>query len=571
MEATPYLGSKIWREINNLREQQGVNCLLVNMFSNGPFPYLEEGIFYFKWANAKEIFSKCLELAGYDMIIDFSVSGNIQFPSVEMERKFKAFFNAGTSSVDSQDEYSVLGAAALGNRLFQVPNNTVESGRVISRVLAETKLKVALIVSRVDILLPKSGVDPTLVDTIKSWVDNASGTPHFLIFLTDNLEEIHPSFQLVLDRQIKVIKWGKPNKEELKTLYLCLSIIYPNVFDGILIDILALESEGLSYSDILGVLKKYIEKGMLINIEEIQKHKADIESLNARKSTMVLKEKPNMKLDDVAGLVGTKQLIMRRIILPIKHPELAKTFKISKRVGLLLLGPPGNGKTLIGKGLAGELNAVFFYVRPSDLIKKWVGDSEENVRKLFSDARSCKLSVIFIDEVDSLAINRDVADSNFMLRFNSELLSQIDGVDTDITNNKMIIIGTTNKPWLIDQAYLRPGRFDAKIFVPLPDLAAREAILKIHLRDRPLEKDFDFTALAVALKDYSGADIKGICDTTAEKNFLNSIQNKTNLITTENVTNTIQRTKPSARPEDIRQIINWAIEQGCLIPGDVNL
>jgi SpoVK/Ycf46/Vps4 family AAA+-type ATPase len=573
MEPTRYEGSKIWREINNLREQQSANCVLVNVAGQGSFPYLEEGIFCFKWSNAEEILCKCLELAGYDLIIIFSLSGNIQFPSLEMEREFKSFFNASTSPVNPQDEYSILGAEVQGNRLFQIPNNTVECGRVISRFLTKTKLKVALIVSRIDILLPKSGVDLTLVDIIKKWLDDVPNTLHFILFLTDNLEDIHPSFQLVLDRQIKVITWGMPDKEGLETLYLYLSTIYPRTFEGSSIEALAKESLGLSYHEIKGILTKYLGKGTGMNIEEIRKSMADIDSLKAKNSGMIIKEKPTIKFTDVGGLEDAKSFITQRIIQPLKKSELAQAYGLSGKLGALFYGPPGNGKTYIVKAMAGELDSFFFPVSVSDLIIKWVGDTEQKIQQLFATASSFKRSIICIDEIESLLPNRDTTDSNFMLRVSSQFLAELDGIRTKIPEGGdqfMLVIGMTNKPWLIDSAFLRPGRLGRHIFVGLPDLKTREAILKIHLRNRLLAPVFDFERLSSLLKGYSGADIEGICDMAAENVFNTSFHQDTRVpISTEHVLRAIQVKKTSVTPETVQEIIQWAKEKGWLNPEEL--
>ncbi|MFA5773692.1 MAG: ATP-binding protein [Candidatus Paceibacterota bacterium] len=524
-------------------------------------PHLEEGIFEFKWLSAEDAFGTWLKIY-YDLVIIFS--GRISFLSLEDERKFKSFFNAKTPPIDPQDEYSVLGVEAQDNKIFQIPNNPTQSVAAINQIFAQQKVRVAIIFSQIDIHLSKSAGDPTLIGLIKGMVNNAPDSPHFVLFLTDNPGELHPSLQSSLGRQIKVIDWGYPSKEELTTVYLCLSIIYPKVFEGISPDDLADATQGLLYPEIRGILAKYIDGTEILSMEKMIKEKSEIEKSKAKGGGMVMRKKPNVKFDEVAGLENVKKLIMERVILPLKNPDLAKLYGIKGSTGLLLYGPPGTGKTLIAKAIATELDAVLFDVKPSELLDKWVGETEKKIKKLFSDVRSCKTSVVFFDEIESLTPKRDTSDSSFRLSMVSELLSQFDGIDT-ARDNITLFIGMTNKPWLIDEAFTRPGRLGTKILVSLPNLAAREAVLKIHLKNRPVADDFDFSSLVSILNGYSGADIKNICDAAAQGHFQGAVkQGKTTLITTQSVRNVIQIIKPSVTSESVQEYIQWAKEKGWL-------
>ena len=565
METNQYLSLKPWREIKALRKQQNANCFMINLSCYASLPYLEDGIFEFRWLSAEEAFGTWLK-SDYDVVIIFS--GNIRFLSLEDERKFKSFFNVKTPLIDPEDDYSVLGIEAQRNKAFQIPNNPTQSAEAITQIMAQQKIRVALIISQTEILLPKPAGDPALIGLIKGLVNTISNSPHCIFFLTDNPGDLHPSLQIALGSQIKVIDWGYPSKDELATVYFCLSIIYPEVFEGISADDLADATEGLLYPEIRGILTKYIDGTEILTIERMKKEKTEMEKSKSKGSEMVLREKPNVKFDEVAGLEDVKKLILEHVILPLKNTALAKLYGITGlTTGVLLYGPPGIGKTLIAKAIATELDAIFFNIRPSSVLDKWVGETEKKIKKLFSDIRSCKTAVAFLDELESLTLNRDTTDSSFRLSMTSELLSQLDGVDTT-RDNITLFIGATNKPWLIDEAFTRPGRFGTKIFIPLPDPVTREAMLKIHLKNRPLAPGFDFSSLASMLDGYSGADIKGICDAAAREHFQKAIQQgETTLITTQSVREVIRTIKPSVNPEAVREMIQRAREKGWPISG----
>src|SRR5262245_15584014 len=182
-----------------------------------------------------------------------------------------------------------------------------------------------------------------------------------------------------------------------------------------------------------------------------------------------LAEKPKLRFDDIAGLDDVKELIRIKMILPFTFPDKAKKYKVKTGGGVLLYGPPGTGKTMIAKAVAGELDATFFAIAPSEILNKWVGESEKNIRKLFETARSCPKAVVFIDEVEALIPKRrDAEAGNVMARVVPQILAELDGFEAKEGQNVMFM-GATNEPWNIDYAMLRPGRLDEKAYVGLPD------------------------------------------------------------------------------------------------------
>ena len=237
-------------------------------------------------------------------------------------------------------------------------------------------------------------------------------------------------------------------------------------------------------------------------------------------------EKPSIRFDHIAGLEDVKEQIRVKMIYPFTHAEQAKKYRIRTGGGILLYGPPGTGKTMIAKAVAGELDATFFAIAPSEILNKWVGESEKNIRKLFDAARRCPRAVIFIDEVESLTPpRRDGESGGVMQRVVPQILNELDGFDRK-ADHHLLFMGATNEPWNIDSAMLRPGRLDEKIYVGLPDAAARKKILEMNLGDVPLEKDVDLDKLTARLESYSGADIAYACRKVAEETFLDSVERK---------------------------------------------
>jgi len=215
-------------------------------------------------------------------------------------------------------------------------------------------------------------------------------------------------------------------------------------------------------------------------------------------------EKPNIRWTDVAGLEGAKEALKEAVILPIKFPHLF-TGKRTPWRGILLYGPPGTGKSYLAKAVATEANnSTFFSVSSSDLVSKWLGESEKLVKNLFSLARDNKPSIIFIDEVDSLCSSRSDNESESARRIKTEFLIQMQGVGND--NEGILVLGATNIPWTLDAAIRR--RFEKRIYIPLPEEQARAEMFKLHLGSTPNSlSDHDFKELGRIADGYSGADI----------------------------------------------------------------
>jgi len=286
---------------------------------------------------------------------------------------------------------------------------------------------------------------------------------------------------------------------------------------------------------------------------------ADSESTPSANQWLV-KERPSIRFDDVAGLEGVKQDIRLKMIYPFEHADLAAKFGIRPGGGVLLYGPPGTGKTMLAKATAGEIDAAFFRISPADVLSKWVGEAEQNIKKLFDAAASEKRSIIFIDEIESLVPARRDEGSSVMQRVVPQILQGMEGFDKK-SGQPILFMGATNVPWQLDPAVLRPGRFDEKVYIPLPDLEARRKMLEMYLSHRPLASDVVLDQIAATLDGYSGADIKYLCDRAATVPFLSSVASGVEgQITAAIFHDAIHDTPKSVTGEMLKRFDNWAAD-----------
>lgn len=240
------------------------------------------------------------------------------------------------------------------------------------------------------------------------------------------------------------------------------------------------------------------------NGEDEEDEDKETKRLMNQVGSAILQERPNVKWDDVAGLEKAKDSLKEAVIIPIMFPQMftgdRKPWK-----GILLYGPPGTGKSYLAKAVATEANqSNFFAVSSSDLVSKWLGESEKLVKNLFALARKKAPSIIFVDEVDSLCSSRSDSESESARRIKTEFLVQMQGVGTK--NENVLVLGATNLPWSLDSAIRR--RFERRIYIPLPDEQARRELFKLNIRKTTHSlTDEDFVQLAKKTENYSGADI----------------------------------------------------------------
>ncbi|KAJ3503225.1 hypothetical protein NM208_g16559 [Fusarium decemcellulare] len=223
-------------------------------------------------------------------------------------------------------------------------------------------------------------------------------------------------------------------------------------------------------------------------------------------SGAILQERPNVRWEDIAGLEGAKETLKEAVVLPIKFPSLFQGKRQAWK-GILLYGPPGTGKSYLAKAVATEANSTFFSISSSDLVSKWMGESERLVKLLFSMARENKPSVIFIDEIDALCGPRGEGESEASRRIKTEILVQMDGVGND--SKGILVLGATNIPWQLDAAIRR--RFQRRVHIGLPDNNGRARMFKLAIGDTDTAlQAHDYNVLASKSEGMSGSDIANV-------------------------------------------------------------
>jgi transitional endoplasmic reticulum ATPase len=261
-------------------------------------------------------------------------------------------------------------------------------------------------------------------------------------------------------------------------------------------------------------------------------------------------EVPTVHWEDIGGLEEVKRLLREAVELPLKDPGLFEQMGIRPPKGVLLYGPPGTGKTLLAKAVATESQANFISVRGPELLSKWVGESEKGVREIFRKARESAPCIIFFDEIDSIAPHRGLrgGDSGVTERVVNQILTEIDGI---IVLKDVVTIAATNRPDLLDQALLRPGRFDRIIYVPPPDREARLQIFKVHTRKMPLSSEVNLEELAAKTEGYTGADIEALCREAAMIAIREGY--KARKVEMKDFLKAMETIRPSVSPEDIER------------------
>jgi len=268
---------------------------------------------------------------------------------------------------------------------------------------------------------------------------------------------------------------------------------------------------------------------------------------------------PQVTYEDIGGLKDEIQKVREMIELPLRHPEIFEKLGVEAPKGVLLYGPPGTGKTLLAKAVANESNAHFISISGPEIMSKFYGESEARLREIFKEAREKSPTIVFIDEIDSIAPKREEVTGEVERRVVSQLLSLMDGLEA---RGKVIVIAATNRPNAIDPALRRPGRFDREIEIKVPDKRGRFEILQIHTRHMPLTQEVDLEKLSAVTHGFVGADLEYLCkegamktlrrmlpelkleDDKLQPEFLNRLQ-----VTMDDFENALKDVMPSAMRE----------------------
>jgi len=302
-----------------------------------------------------------------------------------------------------------------------------------------------------------------------------------------------------------------------------------------------------------------IEK-LMVTREDFEEGLKNVEPSAMRE---VFIEIPTVEWEDIGGLEKAKQELKEAVEWPLKYPEVFEIVHTRPPRGILLYGPPGTGKTLLAKAVASKSEANFISIKGHEMLSKWVGESEKAVRETFRKAKQAAPTIIFLDEIDSIAPVRggSYGDSHVTERVISQMLTELDGLEE---LKDVVVIAATNRPDIVDPALLRPGRLDRWIYVPPPEKKERKEIFAIHLKGKPLAEDVDLEELAEKTNEYVGADIEAICREATMLVLREVLQSgmdretakkkaKKIKITRKHLEDAIKKIKPSAKGETLKK------------------
>ncbi len=405
-----------------------------------------------------------------------------------------------------------------------------------------------IFIDEIDSIAPKRGetsgdVERRVVAQLLSLMDGLEERGQVIVIgATNRVDAIDPALRRGgrFDREIEV---GVPDKGGRKEILQVHTRGMPLV-DGIDLDRYAESTHGFVGADIAQLSKEAAMNALRrirpeLDLEEDEIDAETLEKLQVTEEDFkqamkgiepsalreVFVEVPDITWEDVGGLEETKERLREAIQWPLEYPEVFEQMDMQAAKGVLMYGPPGTGKTLLAKAIANESQSNFISIKGPELLNKYVGESEKGVREVFEKARANAPTVVFFDEIDSIAGKRgqNSGDSGVGERVVSQLLTELDGLEE---LEDVVVIATTNRPDLIDPALVRPGRLDRHIHVPVPDEGGRRKILEVHTRDKPLADDVDLDKLARKTEGYVGADIEALAreaTMAATREFIGSV------------------------------------------------
>ena len=510
---------------------------------------------------------------------------------VELPMRHPEIFQ--TLGIDPPKGVLLLGPPGCGKTLLAraVANESdanffsINGPEIISKFYGESEAKLReifqqahknapsiILIDELDSIAPKreevtGEVEKRVVAQLLSLMDGLTGRGNVIVIgATNRPNALDPALRRPgrFDREIEI---GTPDKRGRHEILLIHSRGMPLARD-VDLKVLAERMHGYTGADLAALCREAAMKALLrylpeINLKEerippcvLEKMEVRIDDfMNAFKEITptamreIAVEVPVVHWDEVGGLEEVKEKLKEAVEWPLKNPEVFKRLGIQPPKGILLIGPPGCGKTMLARAVATESEANFISIKGPEVFSRWVGESEKAIREIFRKARMASPAVIFFDEVDSLVPRRGLGygDSGVTERVISQLLTEMDGI---MPLEDIIVIAATNRPDIVDSAVLRPGRFDRLIYVPEPDEAARLEIFKIHTKNMPLSNDVDIKAHRMT-KGYSGADISSVCREAAMNALRRDINAKE--VTFSDFEKAMEEVPPSISPE----IENW--------------
>ena len=399
---------------------------------------------------------------------------------------------------------------------------------------AEKNSPAIIFIDELDAIAPKreevhGEVERRVVSQLLTLLDGLRGRGQIIVIAATNLpDSIDPALRRPgrLDREIEIGVPDKIGRHEILQIH-----TRGMPLNGVDLERISDITNGFTGADLSMLSKESAMKALRRTLPEVIKEKGEIpeeiptqvldkievnmdDAMNAlleiEPSGMrdAIVQLPNVNWDDVGGLEEAKKALQENVEWPLRYPHVYDVIGMEPPKGVMVWGPPGTGKTLLAKAVANEANANFIAVKGPELLSKWVGESERGVRKVFRKARQMAPSILFFDEIDSMANVRGSDSSHVSDRVINQILTELDGIEN---LRGVIVLAATSRPDLLDTALLRPGRFDTHIYTPLPGQETREKIFKVHTKKMSLKKDVDFGDLARRTEHYSGADIAAVC------------------------------------------------------------
>ena len=484
-----------------------------------------------------------LTVVGTDMSLGVLLSGPSGVGKATIVRSVAAEVGAGVSEVEGP-ELAAVEANAAADRLRAAVAALPSPG--------------VLLVTDVEAIAPEGRTSP-LGTMFGKLVEEVLADGHAVVCTAASVDELDTGLRGRLEHEVVVPMPDADSRREL-LLYLTRGM---KIAEDVKIESVAHRTPGYVAADLATMVREAGVRAAMRAKEggatALQGEDFDAAVASVRPSAMEgdSVELGGLTLDDVGGMEELKQTLTETVLWPLTYPDAFTRLGIEAPRGILLYGPPGCGKTYIVRAVAGEGHANVMSIKGSELLNKWVGESEKNVRELFRRARQASPTLMFFDELDALApVRGGGTDGGTADRVVAALLTELDGAEA---LRDVVVVGATNRPDMIDPALLRPGRLERLVYVPPPDAGARADILRANARNVPFADDVDLDEIADELWLYSAADCAALVREAALTAMRESID--ASLVTAAHVEQAIERVRPSLDPEQLEYLEHYAEER----------